>query len=171
MAVILFRNASVITMTPHQPAARAVLVRGDRIASVGRDEAGTSQITDRVIDCGGATLLPGLNDAHIHLLALASSLRPLDCSRGAVASIPDIQSLIRARAQATPPGQWLRCRGYDEFYLKEHRHPTRADLDAAAPHHPVRLDHRSGHACVQSGRICSHCPDRRATSRQGFGSG
>ncbi|MFH1141114.1 MAG: amidohydrolase [Chloroflexota bacterium] len=148
MPSFLFRNASVLTMDPRRPRATAVLVRGDKITWVGRDEDATSQVVDRVIDCGGATLLPGLNDAHIHLLALASSLRHLDCSRGAAASILDIQGLVRARAQATPPGQWLRGRGYDEFYLKEHRHPTRADLDAAASNHPVRLDHRSGHACV-----------------------
>ncbi|MEK7777455.1 MAG: amidohydrolase family protein, partial [Chloroflexota bacterium] len=148
MPSLLFRNASVITMDHHLPTAQAVVVRDGGIIWVGRERDIPPLAVDRVIPCGGATLLPGLNDAHIHLLALASRLRQLDCSRGAVASIPDMQSLIRARAQATPPGQWLRGRGYDEFYLKERRHPTRADLDAAAPGHPVRLDHRSGHACV-----------------------
>ncbi len=148
MPSILFRNASVMTMDPRRPRATAVLVRGDRIAWVGQDEAIPSLAADRVIDCGGATLLPGLNDAHIHLLAYASSLRQLDCSRGTAASILEIQSLVRSRASVTPSGQWIRGRGYDEFYLKEHRYPTRADLDAATPRHPVRLDHRSGHACV-----------------------
>jgi len=46
------------------------------------------------------------------------------------------------------PGTWLRAAGYNEFYLAERRHPTRHDLDRAAPEHPVKLDHRSLHACV-----------------------
>ena len=135
-------------MDTRRPVAQAVLVRDGTIAWVGQEQDIPLQRVDRIIPCGGATLLPGLNDAHIHLLALASSLRQLDCSRGAVASILDIQGLVRATAQATPPGQWLRGRGYDEFYLREQRHPSQADLDAAAPSHPVRLDHRSGHASV-----------------------
>ncbi|HXH21733.1 MAG TPA: amidohydrolase family protein, partial [Dehalococcoidia bacterium] len=47
-----------------------------------------------------------------------------------------------------PPGTWVRAAGYDERALREGRHPTRRELDQAAPGHPVRLDHRSGHATV-----------------------
>ena len=152
MPTLLFRNATALTMDTHRPRAQAVLIRDDRIAWVGRESEVPSQPVDRVIDCGGATLLPGLNDAHIHLLAYAASLGHVDCGRDVVASIQDIQRLVQARAQATAPGQWVRGTGYDEFYLKEGRHPTRADLDVAAPHHPVRLEHRSGHACVLNSR-------------------
>ncbi|MBI4311233.1 MAG: amidohydrolase family protein, partial [Chloroflexi bacterium] len=102
----------------------------------------------RVIDCAGATLLPGLHDHHIHLPAYAASLRQVDCGPSSATSIAGIQRLIGQRAAATPAGQWVRGRGYDEFYLTEGHHPTRHDLDAAAPAHPVRLDHRSGHAGV-----------------------
>lgn len=152
MSTILFHNASILTMDPGQPRAQAVLVRSGRVAWVGVEKDVPARRVDRVIDCGGGTLLPGLTDAHIHLLGYASSLRYLNCGRGAVASIGDIQRLIQARASDTPPGQWVRGRGYDEFHLRERRHPVRADLDAAAPHHPVRLDHRSGHACVLNSR-------------------
>jgi hypothetical protein len=48
----------------------------------------------------------------------------------------------------TSPGTWIRGSGYDEFSLAEKRHPTRWDLDAAAPLHPVKLTHRSGHGHV-----------------------
>ena len=152
MPSLLFRNATVLTMDPRRPYAQAVLVRDDRIAWVGQESETPSQPLDRIIDCGGAALLPGLNDAHIHLFAYAASLGQVDCGRDAVASIQDIQRLVQARVQAMAPGQWVRGRGYDEFYLGEGRHPTQVDLDVAAPHHPVRLDHRSGHACVLNSR-------------------
>ena len=47
-----------------------------------------------------------------------------------------------------PPGSWVRGRGYDDLEMAEGRHPTRWDLDAAAPNHPVWIEHRSGHAAA-----------------------
>ncbi|MCS7207437.1 MAG: amidohydrolase family protein [Dehalococcoidia bacterium] len=85
-------------------------------------------------------------DAHLHLLALASRLVGVEVAPPAVVSIPALQECLRRYAQTFPPGQWIRGWGYDDFALG--RHPTRHDLDAAAPHHPVRLVHRSGHASV-----------------------
>ncbi|MDI6857987.1 MAG: amidohydrolase [Dehalococcoidia bacterium] len=102
----------------------------------------------RVIDCGGRTVIPGFIDAHCHLLAYAASLLSLDVSPRSVASVADIQRILRDRASKTPPGDWIRAVGYDETALAEKRHPTRRDLDAAAPNHPVRLVHQSGHASV-----------------------
>ena len=148
MPSLLFRDASVLTMDPRRPRAQAALVRGARIAWVGQDADVPAGPVDRVIHCGGATLLPGFNDAHIHLLAYAASLRHLDLRPDLAGSIREVQRLIRARSRTTPPGQWIRGRGYDEYYLEGERHPTSSDLDVAAPRHPVRLDHRSGHAYV-----------------------
>jgi len=102
----------------------------------------------KLINCEGKTVIPGFNDAHIHVLSYASGLLGIDCSPASVASISDIQSRIRQRAQRVPQGTWLRANGYNEFYLPERRHPTRHDLDQAAPYHPVKLTHRSMHACV-----------------------
>ena len=147
-----FRNAAAITMDAQRPHANTVLVKDNRIAWVGDEKDTPSTHADRVIDCAGATLLPGLNDAHIHLLAHAASLRHLDCSQRTVSSIADVQRLLGSRTQTTPTGQWLRGTGYDEFHLAEKRHPTRHDLDTATPNHLVRLDHRSSHACVLNSR-------------------
>ena len=94
------------------------------------------------------TLTPGFHDAHIHLLAYASSLMQLDCRPGPVDSISGITTALKQRAATTPQGNCIRAFGYDEFYLKEGRHPNRRDLDAATTTHPVRLDHRTGHASV-----------------------
>ena len=151
-STLCFRNTAAITMDAYRPQADTVLVKGDRIVWVGHEKNAPFTRADRVIDCAGATLLPGLNDAHVHLLAYVASLRHLDCSRRTVSSISDLQRMIGSRAQTTPTGQWVRGTGYDEFHLTEKRHPTRHDLDPTTLDHPVRLDHRSSHACVLNSR-------------------
>jgi hypothetical protein len=62
--------------------------------------------------------------------------------------LAQLQKRIRDYADTLPPGQWIRVRAYDPFYLAEGRHPTCWDLDRAAPRHPIRLSHRSGIAHV-----------------------
>lgn len=147
---LVLTNAHALTLDPAQPRADTIAVRGGRIAWVG-DCGGSLPILQphtQIIDCGGQTVTPGFIDAHCHILAYASALIAVDCGAPAVSSISDIVDAIRLRAQATPRGDWIRAVGYREFDLREKRHPTRIDMDAAAPHHPVRLNHRSGHACV-----------------------
>ena len=147
---LILTNARALTMDPRRPAVQSVAVSGDRIVWTGADPDLPSPASAgaRVIDCGGGTLLPGFHDAHMHFLAYVSSLESVDCGPGQVSSISDIRRLLAQRAARTPFGDWITAWGYDPFYLAERRHPTRLDLDAAAPHHPVRLNHRSGHACV-----------------------
>ena len=153
-ADLIIHSANVITMDRSRPAAEAVAVRGRRIAAVGSDGdvrpcrgPGT-----QVIDGRGQTVVPGFHDAHCHPIALAAGYLAVDCGPASVRSIADIQELIRRRAGQTPDGRWIRASGYNEFYLAEKRHPNRRDLDAAAPLHPVKLVHRSGHACVLNSR-------------------
>ena len=147
---LLFTNARVVTLSPRQPYAESVAVRGQTIFAVGKAEelSALAGPATRIVDCQGLTLLPGFVDSHCHLLALASSLAGLDCRPGSVPSIQALKQLVRCRAERTPAGEWVRGYGYDDLALAEERHPGRADLDSAAPHHPVRLDHRSGHAVV-----------------------
>ena len=137
-------------MSPAQPRAEAVALAGDRIVWVGSSDDAKLFVRSgtTVVDCVGGTLLPGFHDAHMHLLAYASTLASVDCGPGAVPSINELKSAIRRRASITPEGNWIRATGYDETSLSEGRHPTRWDLDDAAPSHPLRLDHRSGHGCV-----------------------
>ncbi|MGQ9573499.1 MAG: amidohydrolase [Dehalococcoidia bacterium] len=147
-------------MEPRRPRAQAVAVQGERILAVGSNadiRRHARRPRAEVIDCRGRALLPGFIDAHCHLLAYAASLLAVDCSPDAVSSIADIQAALRRQAEVTPRGRWIRAVGYSETDLAEGRHPTRWDLDAAAPHHPVRLIHRSGHACVLNSlglRLC-----------------
>ena len=155
-ADLLFTNARVVSFDPAPRSAsfNHVAVKGGRIIHVGApgEESLSTGPATRVIDCQRMALVPGFVDAHCHLMGLASSLRGVDCRPDSVKSIDAIAGAIRHRAENTTPGSWIRAFGYDEFYLKEARHPNRWDLDKAAPDHPVRLDHHSGHASVLNSR-------------------
>jgi predicted amidohydrolase YtcJ len=156
-ADLVLKNARVITMAAPRPSAGLVAVAGDTISYVGTGDelesvtgAGT-----RIIDCGGKAVLPGFNDAHLHLFSIVRKLLSIDLSPASVHSIADIKEKIRAKAQQVPPGTWLSGTGYDEFYLAEKRSPTRLDLDEVAPGHPVILSHRSLHEGVLNGLALS----------------
>ena len=143
-------NANVLTMDPSLPRAEAVAVVGERILAVGENED-IKRLTGpetRVIQGQGLTLLPGFIDSHIHVLSLARTTQELDCRPDKASSIRAIAHRVFEWARIVPPGEWVRCFGYDHLALEESRHPTRYDLDAISPRHPVRLDHRSGHATV-----------------------
>ncbi len=153
--LLLLYNANVITLESSLPRASWVAVAGGSIAEVGRGEPPRELLGRQgvqAIDCKGGTLIPGFHDAHCHVLATASGLLAVDCSPGAVSSVDEIGERLRRRSAVTPPGAWIRGAGYNEFYLRERRHPDRHDLDAAVPDRPVRLAHRSGHAHVLNTR-------------------
>jgi len=145
---LLFTNARVLTMERLRPRAGAVLVRDGRIAWVGGTDEATPGPRAELVDCRGGILLPGFIDAHCHLFAYAASLAAVDVSPRAVRSISELRTALRRRAAGTPEGRLIVGAGYDEFSLAERRHPTRVDLDEAAPNHPVKVLHQSLHACV-----------------------
>jgi len=149
-ADLILHHAHIIPLDESKPGAAAVAIRGNRITAVGTDPDILSHKGPQteLIDCQGKTVVPGFNDAHCHPIALAASLLSVDCGPASVRSILDIQEAIHHRARQTQRGSWIRANGYNEFYLTERRHPNRRDLDSAAPEHPVKLTHRSGHACV-----------------------
>ena len=147
---LILTNARVLTMDARMPVAGALAVSGDRIAwlETADGAAALRGAKTRVVDCGGGSAIPGFHDAHMHILAYAASLDAADCRPSRTASVGDIQRILKTAAARVPEGEWVRGRGYDHDALVESRHPTRRDLDEAAPKHPVRLAHRSGHADV-----------------------
>ena len=130
---LVLHNANVITLDPSAPRATGVVCEGGVITSTSDVDVQRALRTGEYeeIDCEGRTALPGFIDAHVHFLAYASSLTAVDCSPQAVASIPDITAALSERAKRTPEGEWVRGTGYDEFRLREKRHPTRRDLDTS----------------------------------------
>ncbi|MDQ3692089.1 MAG: amidohydrolase [Chloroflexota bacterium] len=136
---LLLVNARVHTMDAHDGTATAVAIKDGRFVAAGTDDevrslAGPGTVTE---DLHGATMIPGLIDAHNHLLGTGVMLHQVqlyDC-RG----MSEILERVAARVATTPPGGWIVGRGWDESLLAERRHPTRHDLDAVAPEHPVVL--------------------------------
>ena len=132
----------------------ALACAGGRIVAVGTLEECTRALPEghRRIAAPGAYVLPGFIDAHVHVLAAAAAEAGVDASPRAVADIRELLDVIASATAERAPGAWLRAHGYEETMLAERRHPTRSELDAAAPDHPVRLTHRSGHAEVLNSR-------------------
>ncbi|HLK11250.1 MAG TPA: amidohydrolase family protein [Candidatus Binatia bacterium] len=129
--------------------AAALAVRDGRVLAVGSAGALRALVgAAERIDCRGAAVLPGLVDPHLHLFALAARDAHLDCA--AFDDVGALLAAVAARTRGLAPGQWVRGEGLDDARLG--RLPTAAELDAASPHHPVRLRHRNRHASVLSGR-------------------
>jgi predicted amidohydrolase YtcJ len=136
------------------PRAEAVAVANESIIAVG-NEADVLRLRGRrteVVGDARSAIIPGFVDAHLHLVALARRATEVDCSASTAASVGEIAAAIRRATVERSPGTWIRAFGYDEFFLAEKRPPTVAELDEAAPHHPVRLLHRTGHAAVLNTR-------------------
>jgi predicted amidohydrolase YtcJ len=150
---LLLVNANVLTMDPARPRAAAVAVAGGRIAAVYDEAPSPADLPgvspSRVIDLGGATLLPGFHDAHNHMTGFGLSLTEVDLR---VDSLGELYERVAARAAATPAGQWITGAGYDQTKLGGH-HPGRDGLDAVAPGHRIWLKHTSGHMCVVNGLV------------------
>jgi len=102
-------------------------------------------ITD-TIDGGGRTLLPGLIDAHGHVLGLGFSALQLDLV--GTSSLDDLKQRLRAYAAAHSDSRWLLGRGWNQELWPVKAFPTAADLDAVVPDRPVVLERVDGHAIV-----------------------
>src|SRR5262249_25755766 len=102
------------------------------------------------VDLGGRTVVPGFIDAHLH--TASSGLRHLKEVNCDLRSIAAIQAAIRERAAKTPPGEWVLGFMYDDTKTAEGRPLSKADLDAAAPGHPVLINHRGGHTSYVNSR-------------------
>jgi predicted amidohydrolase YtcJ len=129
--------------------AEAMLIRGDRIAAVGSlAQVCAAAPGAEVVRCGGATVIPGLIDAHCHVTDVGYLAAAADCSALAAPDIATVQTQLRAAAGRTPGGSWVTGGGYTEYQLRENRHPTRDELDQAVPDRPAVLYHTSLHAAV-----------------------
>jgi predicted amidohydrolase YtcJ len=136
-ADILLVNARVITMNPTQGSAEAIAIQGERIRWIGTSAEARRRFanTSRVIDLQGATVLPGLIDAHVHLLSLGQSLLRLNLKD--VAGETEAVALVKQRV-ATAAGEWIVGWGWDEGKWAAH-YPTNEALSAVSPNNPVFL--------------------------------
>jgi predicted amidohydrolase YtcJ len=142
---LILKNGLLLTVDARQPRAEAIAIAGERIVAVGSNDevAALAGRATKVVDLGGKTVTPGFIDGHCHPASSGRMhLHMIDCD---LRSIKAIQDAVRERAAKTPPGEWVVGFKYDDTKTAERRFITREDLDAAAPDHPVYIQHRGGH--------------------------
>ena len=152
----VFVNGTILTMDSENRTVEAIAIEGDRIVAVGSRAEIEGRTGDGSVihDLRGQTLLPGFIDAHGHFPGSGLRVRALDLTSppvGRIESLADLLAALRARAAATPPGDWILGFGYDDTLLAEKRHPSRRDLDSVSTEHPIYLWHISGHMGVANG--------------------
>ena len=147
-AETIVTNANVRTVEPGHARVAAFAVRGGRFVFVGDAPSALRyrgpQTT--VIDAHGKTVLPGLIDAHGHLLALGLGLRTVDLVD--LPSYNEVVARTAKRAKELPAGAWVIGRGWDQNRWSGQSFPTHEALDAAIPDHPVVLTRIDGHALL-----------------------
>jgi predicted amidohydrolase YtcJ len=142
----IFVGGTVFAGSAQEPQKNvAILVRHGRISETGPSAAlRATHPTALVVDASGATILPGLTDAHGHLYALGLSLDTVDLV--GAPSFEGVIDRVRKRAVAAGNGEWILGRGWDQNRWPGKQFPTAAALDTAVSDHPVWLRRVDGHA-------------------------
>jgi predicted amidohydrolase YtcJ len=142
-ADVILTGGRIATMDRARPSATAVAIRGGRFAAVGTDQEAMRLRGPKtqVIALGGRTVIPGLNDSHIHVIRGGLNYN-MELRWDGVPSLADAMRMLKEQAARTPAPQWVRVvGGWTEFQFKERRMPTLAEINAAAPDTPVFVLH------------------------------
>jgi predicted amidohydrolase YtcJ len=136
-ADLILHNARIVTVDDKFHLAAALAVRAGKIVAVGDGPAilKLRGPKTQVIDAKGKMVLPGLMDSHVHPVDVVST--ELADPPPVIRSLKEAFAAIRKQAATTPKGDWIVLRFVFPTRLDEARFPTRAELDAVAPDHPV----------------------------------
>ena len=139
-------NGNIITLNKMRPRVSALAISYGRVVALGADAEIRRLATAKtsVVNLDGKTVIPGLTDAHLHWEAQAQAMRSVN-----VFEAPDKEvavERVRERVSETPAGEWIQGQGWAQDLWLDRAFPSKADLDEAAPHHPVYLSAKSGHA-------------------------
>jgi predicted amidohydrolase YtcJ len=162
-ADLVLTNAEIETMDPAHEWAGAVAIRGESIVAVsyiapGSADAQNNSSADasdikpwlgpntRIINMHGAFVIPGFNDAHVHIGQSALTKLAIDFT--GLQSLTEFQQRIRADIKGRAPGEWITGFGWDQTLWPGRRDPTRADLDAVSTAYPMFFARVDGHVAV-----------------------
>lgn len=147
MSTVLYLNGNIYTLDAQVPHAQAMAIdtQSGRILAVGSNDEirRVGGLHAELFDLRGRTVIPGFIDAHIHLLETAYRSQRIDAA--ACTNEDDVAELVRVRAAQTPVGDWIQGGHWDRNVWLNSNFPTKASLDAVAPHHPVALASKDGH--------------------------
>ena len=147
-ADLIVTNARIYTVDPSRPFVEAMVVANGRVVFTGPARAAMTYrgSSTRVLDADGQTIIPGMIDAHVHLLGLGTALRTVDLV--GTTSYDQIIQRVAARAKEVPAGTWITGRGWDQNDWGDTRFPSHEALSRAVPNHPVYLTRVDGHAAL-----------------------
>jgi len=157
-ADIIFIHANVYTGVPANTQFSSILreeaiaVRGDRILATGKtiDLEKLKGPQTQVIDLGGHFVMPGFNDAHLHLDGAGATKLSVDLT--GVKSLDDLRARVQKKVQESKAGEWILGAGWDETLWPVKAVPLRWDLDEVSGGHPVFLERIDGHIAVANTR-------------------
>ncbi len=151
-ATLILLHGNIYTGDPARPRAEAVAVSGEAIFAVGSNaeiealkESGT-----QVDDLAGRFVMPGFNDAHVHLAAGGQA--QLQVNLEGARAIEEVQQRIRAGLAEVKPGEWIVGRGWDHTLWPDKKFPNRRQLDDVSKDHPMIFTHISGHVAVANSK-------------------
>jgi predicted amidohydrolase YtcJ len=132
--------------------AESLAIRGDRILAVGMpDDVMKWKGPDtKVVDLGGRFVMPGFNDAHMHLASAGQE--KMNVNLVGVKTLDEFRERLRAKCEAAEPLEWVVGEGWDETLWPVKALPTRWDLDEVSGKHPVYLERVDGHIGVANTR-------------------
>ena len=157
-ADVIFIHANVYTGVPANAQFSSVLreeaiaVRGDRIQAVGKNTEieKLKGPSTQVVDLGGHFVMPGFNDAHLHLAD--AGLQTLNVDLTGVKTLDEFRKRVLAKVETAQPGEWILGGGWDETMWPVKALPSRWDLDEVSGGHAVFLDRVDGHLAVANTR-------------------
>ena len=147
-ADLIVSNASIWTGDAQHPQAQALAVLDGRIVAVGADQdvMAWRGASTRVVQAAGRRLVPGFNDAHVHLVLGGSTLDSLQLHD--VTGAAEFARRIGERAAHTPKGEWVLGGNWDETRWQQPALPTRQLIDSVAADVPVSLGRYDAHMIV-----------------------
>jgi len=136
-ADLILHHGKIASVDANFSIREAIAVQGDRIVGVGSNEemARFRGPSTKEVDLAGRFVLPGLMDSHSH--PADACMTEFDHPIPTMEKIQDVLAYVGSRARVVPAGDWIEVRQVFITRLQERRYPTRAELDAAAPKHPV----------------------------------
>lgn len=145
-ADLVVTNANIRTMDEKRTVARSLAVLTGRIVAVGSDSETKKLIgpKTKVIDARGKTVIPGLNDAHLHFVATGAQHSQIDLGKG-VTSAAEFVRRLKEFAAKLPKGRWIDGGRWDHENWTPVELPTAAMIDAVTPDNPVYVSRLDGH--------------------------
>lgn len=147
-ADLIVTNARIYTVDDARPMAAALAIKDGHVQYVGSEGEALALRgpSTRMLDARGNTLIPGIVDAHAHLLGLGLSLANVNLAD--TRSYDEVIRRVVDRLPRNAPGRWVQGRGWDQNKWGDTRFPTHDALSRATPDNPVALTRIDGHAIL-----------------------